>query len=68
MASKSQLHHLEGAVREKTNSILARSEILAGGTEPSDRMAELLRELSSTLDDFDLRSVDIRNQAAQMRG
>lgn len=68
MASKSHLKYLEGAVREKTHAILARSEILAGGTEPSDRMAELLRELSTTLDEFDLRSVDIRNAAAQMRG
>jgi hypothetical protein len=68
MASKSKLSYLEGEVREKVNTILARSEILAGGTEASDRMADLLRNLSSALTDYGTQSVDIRNQAAQMRG
>jgi hypothetical protein len=63
MASKSNLTYLEGAVRDKVAAILSRSETLAAGTEASDRMADLLRNLSSMLTDYDTQSVDIYNRS-----
>ena len=68
MASKSNLTYLEGVVRAQVTAILFRSEMLAGGIEASDKMADLLRNLSAMLTDYDTQSVDIMNQAARMRG
>lgn len=68
MASQSTTRHLSDEVNCKMVAILTRLSFVASGTPESDRAAELLRELSGVLNDFDLRSVAIRNDAAARRG
>lgn len=63
MASQSKLTYLEGEVRAKVEAILTRSEMIDPATLASDSMAALLRDLSTALDDFDTRSVDIYNRS-----
>jgi hypothetical protein len=65
MASKSKLEHLAGQVDTKIEAIKMRAGFVQPGTPASDRLADLLRELSTALDDFGTRSVDIYNVAYQ---
>jgi hypothetical protein len=68
MASKSSIEHGTAQVRDRITAILFRLDMVASGTPASDDAVELLRDLNTALDSFDLRSVDIRNAAAGYRG
>lgn len=63
MASASNLNYLTEAIDAKITAIKTRLEVVTPGSEQSDRAAQLLRELSSALTDFDTRSVDIYNRS-----
>jgi hypothetical protein len=68
LASKSTVHYLTGCIDAKITAVKMRAEMIEPGTPASDRVADLLRELSSALNDFDARSVAVLNDAVAYRG
>lgn len=61
MASTSRLNYLTGEVGTKIEAILKRTGSVTPGTPVSDQAAQLLRDLSTALDAFGTRSVDVAN-------
>jgi len=67
MASKSTTTYLSTEVNDKLYAIRTRLNFIAAGTPESDRAADLLRELSATLDAVDERASDLLIAAASRR-
>lgn len=68
MASKSTVNYLTGCIEAKVTAVKMRAEMIQPGTPASDRIADLLRELSRSLDEFGTRSVGIYNDAHLAQG